>query len=778
MRRLIFIISQVVTAFLLLMAVADVLKSRAYWDLEWVNGGLVTAVLHNTPAEAAGLQPEDWILEVNGVPPQDMPVLASSSQTGLLHLKVLRQGQVLYKSYWVTASPTYHNFSELTKPFVGLCFWGIGLLLLVFRPTHPVIPIFQTTTQVVSVMLAFITLRFTLPNGLFVSNMLETVIAALAVHNYATFPQALNPRMAKPLLRTMYGGMVLMVLAAFAAVYLTEDRSLRWWQFQTQEVFTDLGLLTALLVLIVPYTRLTSLDDIRRKRLLIFGLALGLAPLIFLYRLPAVFTDEPWVAYDWVYPFIAFIPCMYGLALLRGELGKIDRFLNRSLVFSLILGILVGAYFLMFIVLDGLPKLTPLKPVVSAAVAVLAAWAFPRVRDSVQHAVDRLLYGGWYDYRTVIEKTANRLNVVTDQQMMARELAEVLKQMRFEEGCFLYPVEGATFMVLHRYGLSNRIRQYFSELSSGSISAALESYGKPCLHRSLQSMILLGERQGTLEVLPESSVWVPLMSRGKLQGLLWLGKRTMEAPVEPEDLVILRTLADQFAATVETMILIERLKTKVAELAETKARLAEGREAERLHLARELHDGPLQTLYRAGHLVTQAASQPEKTALLTQIAGLQQQVADTLRNVCIQLRPPLLFEMGLAPSLRTYLDEVYGMEATQHIHWRILPGDKQLDEKTRLAVFRILQEALNNALKYAEAREIWVHFALDAEGFSFGVRDNGKGFAVPTQWLSLARTGHFGLMGLAERVEMIGGTLSLHSGLGEGTKLEVKVPLL
>ncbi len=777
-RRWPLLLLHFVTALFLVRAAQMALSDRLFWDIEWINGGLVTAVLDHSPAKKSGLLPLDWVLMVNDAKSEEMPHLVAKAEVGKrLSLQVLRNGQQQTLWYLVTVAPLENRLHELMKPFVGFSFWVIGLILVVFQPSHKVAPIFLVSSVTATIMLSAITLRITLPGGLFVSNILETIIGVLAIHNYALFPSSIPKKMLTWLMGIMYGLLFLMGLAAFGAVYWTDDLGVRTWQFRLQEVFTDVGFMVALLILLWPPVRTDNVDLARRKRLLVYGLTLGLFPLVTLYRLPTVFGNEPWVSYAWVYPFIVFIPITYGMALLRGELGKIDRFLNRSLVYSMLLGIFVGSYFVLFLYLESLPKYTFLKPFVSASIALLAAFGFPYVRQWLQKQVDALLYGGWYDYRTIIDQSAMRLNFVRDGTEMVAEVREILHWMRFEQAVLLFPQEVGGFRVVDQFGLPESQIYCFRRMSASEVVAALQSVGKPIPQYELAEILSASLSRPLDDTLPPYAIWIPLISREQMQGVLWLGSRKMETPVETEDLLILRTLADQLAATLETVTLIERLRRKVAELNETKQRLAESREAERLHLARELHDGPIQELYRAGHLMDQRKQTAANPETLQQVAHLQRQVAATLRNICLQLRPPLLFGLGLETALKTYADEVYGVDLAACIHWHILPGDYHLDERTRLALYRIIQEALNNTFKHAKASEVWVSFESDAEGVRVEVRDNGVGFDPPHSLLSWGRKGHFGYMGMAERAEMIGGVLTITSAPGKGTHVRLEIPV-
>lgn len=222
-----------------------------------------------------------------------------------------------------------------------------------------------------------------------------------------------------------------------------------------------------------------------------------------------------------------------------------------------------------------------------------------------------------------------------------------------------------------------------------------------------------------------------------------------------------------------------RQKQNEADLAEMQRRLADGREQERLVLAQELHDGPLQNLiaglFQMG--IIQAA-QPEKVIQdqLDELRDGLQAVVSQLRVICGDLRPPALAPFGLERAIRAHAQLF--RERHPHIQVRLsLDSDAQtLPEHTRLALYRIYQHALSNVVKHAEATEIRVRLRLAERQVKLQIQDNGKGFEPPRRWLTLAREGHYGLLGSRERAQALGGRFVVRSNAADGTTLTTIVP--
>ncbi len=222
------------------------------------------------------------------------------------------------------------------------------------------------------------------------------------------------------------------------------------------------------------------------------------------------------------------------------------------------------------------------------------------------------------------------------------------------------------------------------------------------------------------------------------------------------------------------MRIVERSRD---EIAEAQRRLSEGREQERLHLARELHDGPVQDLYTAKLRLALAAEAAGLNGELRPVDEALGRVNAALRGICGELRPPALGPFGLAAALRSHADALRAAHPDLRLDLDLAADGQRLPEPVRLALFRIAQEALSNAARHASARSVRVTFTVDAETAALEVRDDGRGFRVPDRPLEGARSGGFGLLGMAERAEALGGRLVVASAPGRGTAVRVAVPL-
>ena len=197
---------------------------------------------------------------------------------------------------------------------------------------------------------------------------------------------------------------------------------------------------------------------------------------------------------------------------------------------------------------------------------------------------------------------------------------------------------------------------------------------------------------------------------------------------------------------------------------------------ERTRLARDLHDSVAQTLYGLT-LQAEAANRKltagQNEAAQTYLAAIQEEARQTLqeaRLLILELRPPILESSGLAAALQARLDTV---EARSDLKMHIALEDVgRLPDKMETDLYRIAQEALNNAAKYARAKTLHVQLHQGNGHIHLQIGDDGIGFdatAVPP--------GSVGLQGMAERVAQLNGRLTIDSAPGQGTQIQVEVPL-
>jgi two-component system, NarL family, sensor kinase len=268
---------------------------------------------------------------------------------------------------------------------------------------------------------------------------------------------------------------------------------------------------------------------------------------------------------------------------------------------------------------------------------------------------------------------------------------------------------------------------------------------------------------------------VPIVTRpGDLVGVLNVHTHDRREFTDA-DVELLRTVAGLMAGAIENA----SLHSRIAEREEAMERFAEQivllQETERRRLAGEIHDGISQRIVSLSfHLSAAAdllASDPDGAA--EQIARAQELASaalDETRNAIAGLRPPVLDDLGLAASLESLA------RSTHLPHVQVDTVAAGLPEHIETAVYRIAQEALQNVMKHACAQYVHLRLAVTGESVLLEVSDDGAGFD-PAAAGKRAGPGGYGLPGMQQRAELLGGQLTAESTPGRGTVVRLRVPV-
>jgi signal transduction histidine kinase len=197
--------------------------------------------------------------------------------------------------------------------------------------------------------------------------------------------------------------------------------------------------------------------------------------------------------------------------------------------------------------------------------------------------------------------------------------------------------------------------------------------------------------------------------------------------------------------------------------------------AERGRLARELHDDTIQSLIAfkqrvqlvemdwEGHPVVEALAELENVA---------EQTIENLRRMVGALRPIYLEDLGLVAAINMLAADT-GKKLGAPVEFTRQGKERRLEAPVELALYRIVQEALSNITRHSGATHALIQMAFLADGVRINIEDDGKGFSVPRSPAEFAPSGHFGLLGMFERADLIGGEMKVDAKPGKGTRLTV-----
>jgi signal transduction histidine kinase len=262
----------------------------------------------------------------------------------------------------------------------------------------------------------------------------------------------------------------------------------------------------------------------------------------------------------------------------------------------------------------------------------------------------------------------------------------------------------------------------------------------------------------------QAYVGVPMRARGHILGILSVLREKGQPQFNLEEIALLTSIADQAGVVVES--------ARLHQQAEQSAVMEE-----RARLARDLHDSVTQLLYsvnlfaKAGQEAYKVGDLDQVNNCLAELGEIAQQALREMRLLVYELRPPALEHDGLVGALQHRLDAV---EKRAGIQTQLFVNDiPELPGPLEEALYHLAQEALNNALKHAKASMVTVKISSKDRQLELEIADDGSGFEAN----NAAGIGGLGLISMRERVEKLGGCLTILATPGEGTSIKVNVKI-
>ena len=274
------------------------------------------------------------------------------------------------------------------------------------------------------------------------------------------------------------------------------------------------------------------------------------------------------------------------------------------------------------------------------------------------------------------------------------------------------------------------------------------------------------ERDAVRRIGARTGLYVPLLLRDRAIGVIAAhDKEAADPRFSDEDVRLAETFAARVAVAVD-------LSERVA--SDALRRVVGAQELERRRLARELHDetGQALTSILLGlKSVEDARSEQDLRAATTQLRELVITTLQDVRRLAVELRPKALDDFGLVPALER-LVETFSEQTGMQVELEPRLGDERLPSEIETALYRIMQEALTNVVKHAQAKHVSIVLSRRENSVSALIEDDGRGFAPGDK-----REDGLGILGMQERIALVNGRLTVESSPGKGTTLAVDVPL-
>lgn len=714
------------------------------------------------PAAAAGFQVGDTILAINGqdVFSQKGPIYPAGIGGGdRVDYLIERDGERLQLE---AIMARYLDDPATFAPLIGvqllaLVFWGTGAIMGIFAPAE------DDRARLVGIcwLLAGVTAaaggpgvssHFWGTDALTLSlSLLGFVLVAAHLH----FPAPTLPDVWRRLVLALSG------LGAFAICGLWVsgvrriellDRSIT----KAAYAFFLVCVLVSLALLVQNRLRARSQAAQRQTGIILWGTALGFGPFLVLSLLPILLVGNAYVGGQYTSLFLVLVPLTYAYVIHQRDLLRVDFIINRALVFFiLVLAVLflsVAVLGLLALVFD----LPPGVPLLGGALALLIALPSTAVQRRVQVSVNRVLYGGHYDYASVTANLSEKLALALNRPRLIELLTKELpREMGIRRAELLLPEDG---QLTAENNAAGEVTAAWDDVVCRILKAA-----RGPLHGDRLFALVPESTQGHWAAFSWGEIFAPLVQEEQLLGILVLGPRLAGEIYSDQDLKILAAVVQQGALAASNVRLVEELRGLTQQLVRDD-------ESQRRALARDLHDDVLQNLM----FVKQLVSDLDEPA----IAGHLSTIIASLRRTIRAQRPSALSQ-GLMPALQELIHEMRSRTGSAPvIHWvSDTPcSNNEPDEERATTIYRIAQEALTNAIKHARAETVTVRLDCKRtegrEEILLTVEDDGIGMEQRRE----APEGHFGLVGMGERARMIGAELIIDSKPGRGTRVIIESP--
>ena len=524
-------------------------------------------------------------------------------------------------------------------------------------------------------------------------------------------------------------------------------------------------------VVVWSYRADRSLISVDALRLILIAIVGGLGPFVLVVVLwPAVradaFVDAAYASI--VFLSAALIPVAFAYTMLRHQIMEVSGFYRRSVVRAAVAAFLFFGFVAIAFAARGLLRsglvgnetLSPWLVVIFIALGVLLVPLF----NIASNALDQFVYADSFDLDDAISRLAHGMAGAAGLDALTTAVNERLRTVLNTAISRVWvPNTGGGWRC---YPGGDRTQ----------VAAADATEHQELDHSRRQALRLRGHLLISLEY------------QHRVIGWLDLGPKQNGEPFGAKDLRLVEAVRGPLSVGIENGLLLDELRMRVNELEKSNqdmeearrdlrllnTRLVSAEEMERKRIAREIHDSPLA---RAMMLQRRLADSVAGIvgADFDQMTREAEEIAAELRSVCSALRPPQLDDLGLAAALE-WLCSDYSRRGGIPITFANMSDGMRMDPEMETALFRVAQEALNNALRHADASRLEVVLEGEARGCRLVISDDGRGMPGTRSADILVQRGHLGIAGMRERLAPLGGGLHLSESAYGGVRVIAEIP--
>jgi len=487
---------------------------------------------------------------------------------------------------------------------------------------------------------------------------------------------------------------------------------------------------------IYRYRRVSNLIEQQQTKWVVYGLSIGVCGYIIAGLISFTVPDAMGSGFPIVIAlnslgilFMLLFPLSISIAVLRYRLWDINPIINRTLVYGALSASTIGLYVFAVGYFSSFFQNNKASFIISFIATGVIAFLFEPLRERLQRAVNRLMYGERDDPTTVLTRLSARLDSALALDSILPTIVETVAQT----------------LRLPYAAITLNLRNEEPRIAA--------SYGLPQVEM----------------------IHLPLNYQSEHVGELLLAPRAAGESFSAADMNLLNIIAQQAGVAAHTLRLTEELQQLNADLQQSRERLITAQEEERRRLRRDLHDGVGPTLASLSQRLDTAADfvqrDPEVSVqLLKELKGQVKSTVAEIRRLVYALRPPVLDEFGLVSAIREHVAPYMGPNGLQ-ITFEVTEPMPPLPAAVEVAAYRIVLEAFTNVIHHAQASQCNIKIKLDGNSLFLEVCDNGKG-------LSTKSHSGVGFTSMHERASELGGEYMIENISAGGTRVSARLPIV
>ncbi|WP_291300032.1 sensor histidine kinase [Desulfosporosinus sp. BICA1-9] len=720
-----------------------------------------------------GIRVGDMVLKIDNDDPGKYPSTEKWGEIeGASTITVKSSGEPIRVVQIAKPPLTYTLLSELPMAALGFIFWLVGLVTVFKRPFLVQARAIFWLNWLVGLV---IILAPASSRGLILARELEVIGFSIVPVLLVNFVSVLNNTLNR--LNRLIIWVLCLISALVVTILILKGLGAVFAVVEIRKLALANGLIGTVTVLwnLVRLVKLPTDKPEKNQATIVFaGLAMGLLPFIILTAIPILLDIDFLVNPKISTLFIAIVPITLSYVVVNESLPDGRKFFH-FIISSLVSGILTSWFFTWFLLLIGvIKKLKSETYLLVLSLIIMALFIFNLFKALLHYAIDMIL---GTDGNSRIENKNVELNGNPSSVNEALIVEELVKQLGLE-GAFVIAED------MKGWYTKSAVGRY---LGNTTEQAIMEDYYRTA--KSTSHSIKTFSSDFPVEM------YIPFVSDDFTCGM-FLGHRRSHIRFQSNEILLLTSVCYQIGQRLKAIRFIKQLSREI-NVMDKKSRESQRRsqglevinrllfsnlEEEKKVLAREIHDGSLQIGLdlnrRMKELIANFSTENNSFYTVSVMQDMIEDLNYELRSICSNLRPSSLRDLGLIPAVEVLFQQIMQKELLVIFLEVIGMGrEHRFKEDIEVVAFRFLQEGINNVVKHSGSTKANVTITLEDERLEMIINDSGKGFD-PQKIADWSLVGnHFGIIGMKERIESLGGEFYITSNIDHGVTLKASIPI-